>query len=180
MKRIFILLLLVSNNFVFAKHPPLETVDYVDLDRYLGQWFEIARLPQRFQKGCTATRAIYSMRNDGGIKVLNSCHLESPTGKLKEAEGRAWVKNKVTNAKLKVQFFLKRFKIPFLAGDYWILDLGYDYEYAVIGDPSRKYFWILSRTKFIDNELYDELIAKAKSWGFDVSKIIKTQHSKDL
>ena len=155
---------------------PLDTVDYVDLDRYLGKWYEIASFPQKFQKGCTATTAEYSKRKDGDIKVINECRLNSPDGKLKKGIARGWVVDKDTNAKLKVQFFLRRWRINKFAGNYWILDLGADYEYAIVGDKSRKYLWFLSRTKKIDDGLYEDLVNKAKDMDFDISKLVKTIH----
>jgi len=169
---IFSLLLNVS----YSRAADLPIVDYVDLDRYLGKWYEISSLPQSFQKGCTATMAEYSMRGDGDIKVLNSCRLNSPDGKLKEAEGRAWVKDKKTKAKLKVQFFLKEFKFFLFAGNYWILDIDKNYESVLVGEKSRKYLWILSRKPFLSSKRYDELVLKAESLGFDTSKLVKTIH----
>jgi apolipoprotein D and lipocalin family protein len=177
MKKICLLLILFTSTASFsAGFPTLNTVDYVELDRYLGKWYEIARFEQKFQKGCTAVTAEYSMRKDGDIKVLNSCRLSSPDGKLKKSVGRAWVTNKKTNAKLKVQFFLSRFRIPFLSGNYWILDLDDDYQYAIVGDKSRKYLWILSRTKDMDVGLYTDLVNKAKDMHFNTDKLIKTAH----
>ncbi|MDA9189570.1 lipocalin family protein [bacterium] len=161
---------------LYAKNPPLDTVKYVEINKYLGKWYEIASIPQKFQKGCTATSANYSLRADGDIKVVNSCRLGNPKGELKSAEARGWIKDTETNAKLKVQFFLTKFKISFLAGNYWILDLGEDYEYALVGDKSRKYFWILSRTNKMDEGLYEELLARAKDMHFDTSQIVKTIH----
>ena len=155
---------------------PLPTVSYVDLDKYLGQWYEIARFDQKFQKGCTATEANYSLRPDGDIKVVNKCRLGNPKGELKEAVGRAWIVDQTSNAKLKVQFFLSRFKIPFLAGNYWILELDSDYQYVLVGDKSRKYLWILSRTKILDSKIYEGLKQRAKELGFDTSKLMITEH----
>jgi len=176
MKYLLFLSLMLSSVTFAANSLPLDTVEYVDLDRYLGKWYEIARFEQKFQKGCTAVTAEYSLRSDGDIKVLNSCRLGTPDGKLKTGVARAWVVDKKTNAKLKVQFFLNRFRIPFLSGNYWILDLGSDYEYALVGDSSRKYLWILSRTSKMDETLYDDLVRKAQDLHFDTTKLIKTIH----
>jgi apolipoprotein D and lipocalin family protein len=154
----------------------LPTVENVDVQKYLGKWYEVSSFPQSFQKGCTATNAEYSMREDGGLKVVNTCHLDSPDGKLKKATGRAWIKDKKSNAKLKVQFFLSRFKIPFLSGNYWILDLDENYESVLVGDPTRKYLWILSRDPKLDQVRYDELVAKAEELKFDTRKLVKTIH----
>jgi apolipoprotein D and lipocalin family protein len=167
---------LLVSSLVFAGKAPLPTVDNVDLERYLGTWYEISSFPQKFQKGCTATEATYSLRRDGDIKVSNSCRLITPDGKLKKSIGRAWITNKNTNAKLKVQFFLKRFRIPFFSGNYWILDLDKNYESVLIGDPTRQYLWILSRRPILNQDRYDELVERAKELNFDTSKLVKTIH----
>ena len=148
--------------------PPLETVEQVDLDRYLGTWYEIARIPQRFQRDCTATTATYSLEEDGDIRVLNRCRKGSPDGPLDEAEGRARVVDEVTNAKLEVSFFG-----PFW-GDYWIVELGPNYEYAVVGHPSRDYLWILSRTPTMDPELYQGILSRLEGQGYDTERLVRT------
>jgi len=176
MKNLLLVALLLSCTSLTAKNLPLSTVDHVDISRYLGKWFEIARFDQKFQKGCTATEANYSLRKDGDIRVTNKCRIGTTKGKLKIAEGRAWVKNKETNAKLKVQFFLRNFKFPLFSGNYWILDLDSDYQHVLIGDPSRKYLWILSRKPNMDLEVYESLVAKAQDMHFDTSKLLKTLH----
>jgi apolipoprotein D and lipocalin family protein len=175
-KLVLVLTLFLSTQFTMAKKMPLPTVQNVELDRYLGKWYEISSFPQKFQKGCNATTAEYSLRADGDIKVLNSCRLGSVDGKLKEAVGRAWIKDKKTNAKLKVQFFLTRIKFFLFSGNYWILDLDKNYDTVLIGDKSRKYLWILSRDPSIDEERYNELVEKAESLNFDTSKLVKTLH----
>lgn len=177
MKFILIIISLIGLNTAYClSQDSLVPVNFVDLDRYLGKWYEIARFDQKFQKDCTAVSATYSLRKDGDINVKNECRLNSPSGKHKVSYGRAWVTDKETNSKLKVQFFLKTLRIPLLAGNYWILALGNDYEYAIIGDNSRKYLWFLSRTSQMSNDLYEDLLNQAKSMGFDTSKLIKTPH----
>jgi apolipoprotein D and lipocalin family protein len=176
MKLLFTLSFFLSAQFSFATYPYLPTVKHVEIERYLGLWYEISSFPQRFQKGCTATSADYSLRPDGDIKVLNSCRLGSPDGKLKEAIGRAWVKDKKTNAKLKVQFFIKNFKFFLFSGNYWILDLDENYETVLVGDKSRNYLWILSRYPHINKQRYDELVEKAASLKFDTNKLVKITH----
>ncbi len=176
MKRLILMFLLVSCTTLSANDLPLDTVNTVDLERYAGKWFEIARFEQKFQKDCTAVTATYTLRKDGDVDVKNTCRKHSPDGELKIAKAKAWVTDKNTNAKLKVQFFLRGIKLPFFAGNYWILDLGPNYEYAIIGDPSRKYLWFLSRTSEISEELYQELIDKAEDMNFDTSKLLKTVH----
>ena len=139
------------------KLPPLQTVAKVDLQRYLGTWYEIASFPQSFQKGCTGTTATYSLKQNGELEVLNRCRLDSLDGKEKDATGRARVVDKDTNAKLEVSFFG-----PFW-GDYWIVQLGDAYEYAVVGNPSRDYLWILSRTPTMDEAKYESILEKLKT-----------------
>ena len=152
--------------------PPLEVVPQVDLTRYVGTWYEIARFPHRFQEGCVATKATYTLREDGKVDVLNECHLESLDGPLKTAKGTARVVDQATKAKLKVTFFW-----PFY-GDYWIINLGENYDYAVIGHPGRKYLWILSRTPSMDDALYSRLLETLAARGYDASLLTKTLQSK--
>ncbi len=151
-----------------AEKQPLEVVDSVDLDRYLGRWYEIASYPAWFQKNCTAVTADYSLREDGRIKVINSCRKGSLDGKVKQTSGKAKVVNSASNAKLKVSFFG-----PFW-GDYWIIDLDPDYQWAVVGMPSRKYLWILSRTPQMDEAVLESIIARLPDAGYDPDKLEKT------
>ena len=144
---------------------PLRTVPSVDISRYVGTWYEIASYPQRFQKGCTGTTATYTLRADGKIDVLNRCSRDSLTGRVTVARGRAKVVDKSTNAKLKVSFFW-----PFW-GDYWIIDLGRDYEYAVVGHPHRKYLWILSRSPVMNSAVYEGILERLTAQGYDVSRL---------
>jgi apolipoprotein D and lipocalin family protein len=147
----------------------LEVVGAVDLSRYAGRWYEIARLPNRFEKKCVdSVTATYTLRSDGKVDVVNRCR--KANGTYATAKGKAKVVDKKTNAKLKVTFFW-----PFY-GDYWILDLGPDYEYAVVGAPNRDYLWILSRRPQIDNQLYQRLLAKMATHGFETQRMIRTSH----
>ena len=143
----------------------LDVVPHVELEKYLGKWYEIAHLPAKFQEGCDETTATYTLLRDGNISVLNQCIKNS---KMKQAKGKAKIVDKDSNAKLKVTFFW-----PFY-GDYWIIKLGDEYDYSVVGTPDRKYLWILSRTPQMDDKLYSQLIEYAKSKGFDVNRVIKT------
>lgn len=145
----------------------LEVVPKVELEKYLGKWYEVARLPFKFEDDCTDITATYGLNNDGSVSVLNECLRDS---KLKQSKGKAKIVDKAIGAKLKVTFFW-----PFY-GDYWIINLGKDYEYSVVGTPNRKYLWILSRTKRMDEVLYSQLIEFVKSKGFDVGRLIKTSH----
>lgn len=145
--------------------PPLEVVRRVELSRYTGVWYEIARYPNRFQKDCTHSSAVYKLRPDGSISMLNSCLRK---GKMDTTTGKARVVDPLTNAKLKVSFFW-----PF-SGDYWIIDLGEDYDYAVVSTPSRKYLWILARSPEMDNFLYMQIIERLKQKGFDIRMLEKS------
>ena len=162
------LVLMATAGMVAAKEPELAVVDSVDLDRYLGTWYEVASYPAWFQKDCTAVTADYSMRDDGRIKVVNSCRKGSLDGKLKQSTGRAKVVDSATNAKLKVSFFG-----PFW-GDYWIIDLDPDYTWAVVGVPNRKYLWILSRSPVMDRADYEGIIGRLPEAGYDVSRLQMT------
>ena len=142
---------------------------HVELEKYLGKWYEIAHLPARFQEGCSDTTATYTLSKNGSISVLNEC---IRNGKAKKAKGRAKVVDKSSGAKLKVTFFR-----PFY-GDYWIIKLGNNYDYAVVGTPNLKYRWILSRTPQMDDSLYSSLMEFAKSKGFNVENLIRTSHNR--
>ncbi len=151
------------------QRPSLTVAPKVNLKRYLGEWYEIARLPASFEKNCYGTKARYTLRKDGAIDVLNTCYKGSLDGKMVKAKGKAFVADKKTNAKLKVQFFW-----PF-KGDYWILEVGTWYDYAIVGTPDRKNLWILSRRPRMRDRLLKELIAKAEAQGFDTSQLIFTE-----
>ena len=151
-----------------AADKPLEVVPSVDLQRYLGTWYEIATIPHFFQKDCVAVTAAYSLRQDGDIDVLNTCHKKTLDGPVKTAKGKAWVVDQATKAKLKVRFFW-----PF-SGDYWIIELDQDYQWAVVGAPDRDYLWVLCRTPRMDEVLYSDLLNKAAAKGFDVNRLKRT------
>ena len=163
-----ILLLLASCS---GSYPPMRTVDHVDLNRYLGTWYEIARLPNSFQEGCLCTTAEYELIDENTIRVTNTCRQDSALGDLDRAEGKAWVVPNSGNAKLEVSFFW-----PF-KGDYWIIDLDKEnYKYALVGTPSRKYLWILSRAPQLADSINNKLLSVAKQEGFDLTNFIKTEH----
>ena len=151
-----------------------QTVDSVDLKRYTGKWYEIAHYPNKFQKDCVSnTTATYSLQKDGDITVLNTC--KEKNGEIKTAEGEAKVKDEATNAKLKVRFAPKFLSfLPFVWGDYWIIDLDEDYQYSVVGDSKREYLWILSREPQLSDETYQTILKTVESKGFDKSKLVKT------
>ena len=148
-----------------AQNKPLKTVGHIDINKYLGKWYEIAALPQRFEKGCSCTSAQYSLKPNGDIEVKNTCLKD---GKIKTVIGKAVIKDKTTNAKLSVQFFW-----PF-SGKYWIIALAPDYSYAMVGHPNRDYLWILSRKPVMDDQTYRLLLVKAAELEFDIRKMVKT------
>ncbi|XP_051150630.1 temperature-induced lipocalin-1 [Andrographis paniculata] len=156
----------------------METVKGLDINRYMGRWYEIASFPSRFQPSDGKdTRATYTLQPDGAtVTVLNETW---SGGKRSYIEGTAYKANPSSDeAKLKVKFYLPPFLpiIP-IVGDYWVLYIDDDYQYAVIGQPSRKYLWILSRKSHIEDEIYNQLVGKAEENGYDVSKLRKTPQS---
>ncbi len=162
-----------------SSRPPVETVDSVDLNQYLGKWYEIAAIPQSFEKKCVGnTTAEYATAEDGLISIVNSC--DTASGKRSVANGRAKIVDKDSNAKLKVTF------VHFLGwqflfgGDYWIMGLGENYSYAVIGAPGRKYAWILSRTPGMTEEQISQASQVLVSQGFDTCKLLSTIQSNGL
>jgi apolipoprotein D and lipocalin family protein len=162
----FILSLLMTTAI---KAQSLQTVPNVDLNKYVGKWFEIASFPQRFQKRCHCTTAEYTPTDKGYIIVENRCNKDSVNGKLSHIKGKAFVVENTGNAKLKVQFFW-----PF-KGDYWIIDLADDYSYAVVSNPSKKSLWILSRTPKMEATVYQQIITRLKEKGFDLTNLKMTK-----
>lgn len=166
MKTLWVLLLSLLFIGCSDKHyAPLPTVQQVDLDRYLGTWYEIARYEHSFEKGCTDVSATYSLREDRKIKVENRC---TKNGKPDVAIGKAYATDE-TNSKLKVSFFG-----PFY-GNYWIVMLDDAYSYAVIGEPSREYLWILARKPQLDQTTLNGILEKLPTLGYDTSKLIWTE-----
>lgn len=158
----------------------LKTVASVDLDRYKGKWFEIARYPNKFQKKCVGnTTATYTIESDGDIEVLNECLKKN--GKMDRAKGEARIVDESTKAKLEVRFapaFLSF--LPFVWGDYWVIDLAEDYSYAVVGDPKREYLWILSRTPELETSVYQEILRRVEAKGFDPGKLVETPQNVEV
>jgi apolipoprotein D and lipocalin family protein len=148
--------------------PPLQTVPRVELSRYLGTWYEIASIPQGFQRGCTGTQARYSLRSDGEIEVVNRCRKGSLEGVEDVATGRARVTDTATNAKLEVSFFG-----PFW-GPYWVIQLGDEYEYAVVGHPGRDFLWVLSRTPVMDSQVYAAILARLNAEQYPIDRLVVT------
>ncbi|HMK43759.1 MAG TPA: lipocalin family protein [Dissulfurispiraceae bacterium] len=149
-----------------ATVPDLQTVSHVDLKRYAGTWYEIARYPNSFERGCIAVSATYFPLLNGNISVVNQCRKERMDGELITAEGTLKVVDRVSNAKLRISFFWLR------SGDYWIIELDKNYGYAVIGNPERSYLWILSRTPHMKPETYAYLLDRLRDvHQYDVRRL---------
>lgn len=156
---------------------PVRTVPFVDLDRYAGDWFEIARFPNRFQRQCLGdVSASYARRSDGRLDVVNRCR--TADGHT-EARGVARIVDEQTFARLKVRFAPEWLAfLPLVWGDYWIIGLAPDYSWAVVGDPDRDYLWILARAPHPDNESVAAARAAARANGFDVERLVQTSQAK--
>jgi apolipoprotein D and lipocalin family protein len=166
----------VQSDAAAQRRGPLRVVNDVDLQRYAGTWYEIARLPNRFQRVCVGdVSATYVLRKDGRIDVTNRCR--EADGSVREAKGIARRVEGQPASVLKVRFapaFLSF--LPAVWGDYQIIDLGKDYEYAVVGTPDRSYLWILARRPTMEPELYARVLDSAREEGFDVSAVTTTAH----
>ncbi|MDE1163694.1 MAG: lipocalin family protein [Acidobacteriaceae bacterium] len=150
-----------------AEKPPLKTVDHVDLSRYLGKWYELARLPNRFEKKCDRdVMAEYTLDGET-VRVVNTCI--KADGKATQSKGKAKVVDAATKAKLKVTFFW-----PFY-GDYWIVGLDSEYRWAVVGEPSRKYLWVLSRTKTLSDAEWKVVDGVIREAGYEKSAVRMTK-----
>ncbi len=151
---------------------PVRPVADVDLTRFAGRWYEVARFPNWFQKKCVAeTTADYSLLPDGRIRVVNACR--TADSKITTAEGEARVAGRSSTLKVRFAPRFLRF-LPFVWGDYWILDLTPDYGAALVGSPDRKYLWILSRTPKLDDATYARLVAAATAQGFEAQRLVKS------
>lgn len=169
MKLFLLITIAVAAMFAQDKNEP-QTVSNVDLKRYTGVWYEIAKIPNSFQDHCIeGTKAEYYLKEDGTIKVINSCIDED--GVVDDAEGVARVVDKKTNSKLEVSFFSILGWRP-VWGDYWILGLGENYEWVVVGTPDRKYGWILARDKKLNEQILNEAYAVLKKNEYDTSKFV--------
>ncbi|MGZ8294503.1 MAG: lipocalin family protein [Telluria sp.] len=173
--RIAASLLMVLSLNASAADAPLSTIAALDVPRYMGTWYEIAKFPNRFQKKCAGfTKATYSTLPDGTLQVANSCRTAS--GDTDEAIGAARQVGGPASPKLKVRFapaFLSF--IPMVWGDYWVIDLDPGYQLAAVSEPKREYLWILSRTPKVDKAAYDALLARLAAKGLDVGKLDLTR-----
>jgi apolipoprotein D and lipocalin family protein len=181
LRKMFGLFFILTSASVLAgadRPQALEVVPTVDLSRYAGKWYEIARLPNRFQNKCAGEVAAgYSQLEGGQLKVVNECRQND--GQITRAEGKARLADKGgPNSKLKVRFAPAWLSwLPAVWGDYWVMDLAPDYSYSVVGAPDRKYLWILARTPRMDEAIYQRIIEQTAAKGFDVSRLVKTRQS---
>lgn len=162
---------------VYAKNEPLKTVEKVELDKYLGVWYEVARKPLYFQNKCDRdVTATYTLNENGNVNVDNRCF--SVDGKLNQSIGEAFVQNEPFDTKLKVSFLPSVIRwLPVGRGDYWVLKLDEDYQTVLVGEPRRKYLWVLSRTHNPDKAVVQEYLDYAKSVGYDLSDVIHTKQT---
>lgn len=143
------------------------TVKELDLNRYMGTWYEIARFPHSFEKDLVGVTATYSLRDDGKISVVNEGYKYTLDGEQSKAVGKAKIPDKTEPGKLKVSFFW------FFYGDYYVLELDPDYQYVMLGSSSDKYFWILSRTPQMAPDVYEMLLEKARKRGYNLERLYK-------
>jgi apolipoprotein D and lipocalin family protein len=168
--RWFVCVLAFGGAIASADPLPVQSVPHVDLKRYSGKWYEIASFPMFFQRQCIGdTTAEYRLRPEGDVEVVNRCRTEAG---FDEAVGKAWPVNGAGNGQLKVSFFW-----PFRA-DYWVIGLDDAYQWAVVGNPNRKYLWILSRSPQLPRDQLDRALEVAASQGFDLSQLQYTPHGR--
>ena len=157
----------------FADKPtmPLQPIASLDVPRYMGTWYEIAKYPNRFQKQCVRnTSAQYSLQQDGSVTVLNRCQLAN--GTMDEALGEARQIDGAKSPKLEVRFAPEWLSwLPWVWGDYWVIDLDPDYQLVAVSEPSREYLWVLSRTQQVNPAKYEALLQRLKAKGFDLNKL---------
>lgn len=150
---------------------PVKTIPSLDVSRYLGTWYEIAKFPNWFQRKCISnTKAVYTAKPDGNLRVLNSC--KTANGETSEAEGLARQIGAKDSPKLEVRFAPDWLSfLPMVWGDYWVIDLDPQYQLAAVSDPRREYLWVLSRTPQLDPKVYADLLQRLEQQRFDVQKL---------
>lgn len=161
----------------YAQTKPLQTVERVELDKYLGVWYEVARKPLYFQNKCDRdVTATYTLNENGNVVVDNRCYTKE--GKLTQSIGEAFIQNAPFNSKLKVSFLPEAIRwLPFGRGDYWVLKLDENYQTVLVGEPRRKYMWVLSRSPQPDQAVVNEYLEYAKSLGYDLGDVIHTKQT---
>ena len=167
--RLVLLALLGLLGGCVSRQPFVPPVTDFDLDRYLGTWYEIARLDHSFERGLTRTSAEYTLRADGGVRVLNR-GFNAAKNRWQEAEGRAYFVLDPNTAYLKVSFFG-----PFY-GAYIVTELDPEFEYALVSGPNHDYLWILARSPHLEATVRDRLVARAKALGFATDELIWVEH----
>ncbi len=157
-----------------ATLPAVATIASLEVPRYMGTWYEIAKFPNRFQAKCAAnTRAQYLAQPDGSVQVLNSC--TTADGSTTQALGRAQQVGAANSPKLQVRFAPEWLSwLPLVWGDYWVIDLDADYQLAAVSDAKREYLWVLSRTPQLSPQAYEALLVRLKAQHFDVQKLDRT------
>jgi len=172
-----LLVCLPAHSQTQASDAPVKTIASLDVPKYLGTWYEIAKFPNWFQKKCISnTKAVYSERPDGNLKVLNSC--KKADGDISEAEGTARQVGGKDSPRLEVRFAPAWLSfLPMVWGDYWVIDLDPQYQVAVVSDPRREYLWILSRTPQMDKKVYEDLLQRLQAQHFDIRKLEQTTQS---
>ncbi len=157
-----------------AQLQPVKTILSIDVARYLGTWYEIAKFPNWFQRKClSGTNANYQLKEDGNVKVTNRCKVEG--GEMAQAIGTARQIGGATSPKLEVRFAPDWLAIlPFVWGDYWVIDLDPQYQLAAVSDPRREYLWILSRTPKANQKSYDDLLQRLVAQQFDLTQLSLT------
>ena len=172
-----ILLAFSTTTFSQTADTPVKTIASLDVPRYMGTWYEIAKFPNWFQKKCVSnTQAVYSIRPDGNLKVLNSC--KTADGEISQAEGTARQEGSKDSPKLEVRFAPEWLSfLPMVWGEYWVIDLDAQYQVAAVSDSKREYLWVLSRTPQLDKKTYDELLLRLRGQQFDTRKLETTQQT---
>ena len=157
-----------------ASPAPLQTIERLDVGRYLGAWFEIAKYPNRFQRQCVRdTQAQYRLRDDGQLDVINRCR--EANGEMAEAVGRARQIGAADSPRLEVRFAPAWLSwLPMVWGNYWVIDLDPAYQLVAVSEPSREYLWVLSRTPAVDAAAYQALLERLRAKGFDLTRLERT------
>lgn len=179
MKSLFFKLVLSSFTLAaMANEGELRTIPTLDVPRYMGTWYEIAKYPNRFQKKCVKdTVAEYQLLTDGSVRVTNRCTKDN--GEVDVAVGAGRQVGEARSPKLQVRFAPEWLSfIPMVWGDYWVIDLDPEYQLVAVSEPKREYLWVLARTPTVNPRAYEELVARLEKKGFDGRKIVLTRHEK--